>query len=53
MFSGCFGSSESDTDSGEEESLVLPYTIRAEWDETSVVGEIGEIVNWRSSRDDR
>ena len=43
MFSGCFGSGESDTDSDEEESLVLPYTIRAEWDETSVVGEIGEI----------
>ena len=43
MFSGCFGSGEPDTDSDEEESLVLPYTIRAEWDATSVSGEIGEI----------
>ena len=43
MFSGCFGSSEPETDSDKEEPLVLPYTIRAEWDSTSVIGEIGEI----------
>ena len=45
MLSGCFGSSETNTDVVEEEPVPIPFTLTAEWDKESITGELGEITN--------
>ena len=43
MLSGCFGSGDSNADVEPEDTVAMPYTIEASWDQEIVTGEIGEI----------
>ena len=43
MLSGCFGSGDSNADVEPEDTVAIPYTIEASWDQEIVTGEIGEI----------
>ena len=43
MFSGCFGSGESDSEVDEDLPVLIPYNISADWDKRSPTGEVGEI----------
>jgi hypothetical protein len=43
MLSGCFGSSDSNEDIEEKETMAVAYTIEASWDQETITGELGEI----------
>ena len=45
MLSGCFGSSDANSDIDEEEPVPIPFTLTAEWDRESITGELYEIAN--------
>ena len=45
MLSGCFGSSDTNSDIVEEETVPIPFTLTAEWDKESITGELDEIAN--------
>ena len=45
MLSGCFGSSDTNSDIVEEETVPIPFTLTAEWDRETVTGELNEITN--------
>ena len=45
MLSGCFGSSDANTDVVEDEPVPIPFTLTAEWDKESITGELDEIAN--------
>ena len=44
-YTGCFGSSDTNSDIVEEETVPIPFTLTAEWDKKSVTGELDEIAN--------
>jgi hypothetical protein len=48
MCSGCFGAADTNSDSKDEqtETIPIPYTILATWEQNTGIGEIGQLNEW-------
>ena len=48
MCSGCFGAADTNSDSEDEqtETIPIPYTILATWEQNTGIGEIGQLTEW-------